>query len=66
MMLSHEIESFAIIAALVICYYLLWDYLNSYYQGHKNVLFYFSFIPIIWIIPLIVILIKGNKSIVNK
>lgn len=60
MMLGRHITYLAIILSLTICYLLLGKYLNQYYQNRRNALFYLSFIPVLWIIPLFSILITKN------
>ena len=62
MMITRQMEHLFIISSLIVCYLLLWNYLDNYYQRNKKVLFYFSLIPVVWVVPLISILTKRNDK----
>jgi len=62
MMMTRQMEFTTIVASLIVCYFLLWGYLNKYYQKNRNLTFYFSLLPVIWVIPLTSILVKKRIS----
>lgn len=62
MMITRQMEYLSIVASLIVCYLLLWNYLDRYYQRNKKMRFFFSLIPVVWVVPLISILTKRNDK----